>query len=106
MKTVDDGRNMDVARRLRALRIELGPDLTVEEFASFFGVTLSSMNNWINGFHIPPIWAGIRIAKTAHVTLDWLYLGDGGGMSAAKSIRLHLLSERPFRNGYGTGAMG
>jgi hypothetical protein len=93
MKTRDQEWNLAVARRLKALRAELGPQLTVGEFARIFSVSWSNMNNWINGIHLPPIWAGRRIAERADISLDWLYLGNGSGMPHVKSIRLHLLTE-------------
>jgi transcriptional regulator with XRE-family HTH domain len=78
--------------RLRALMSDLDID-TVEGFAELIGASRSQASNWLNGYHLAPVRNMVTLCEETKVTLDWIYRGDGSGLTYATQIRLSAISE-------------
>lgn len=66
----------DLARRLRAVREELG-DPTREAFAGFLGVSTKTLGNYERGDNVPDAEA-LKAYKVVYgVNVNWLLTGDG-----------------------------
>lgn len=75
----DGGRsNIDIARRLVALRSALG--LNQAAFAALIEITQPAMSNYEAAIRRPDIDVAIKIQTRTGATLDWLYLGDRNGL--------------------------
>lgn len=79
-----------VAARLKAIRAAL--NLKPSKAAKLLGVAQSTWTNWEGTPSTPPVRPGLemafRICKTFSVTLDYLYLGDTGGLSVRMAERI------------------
>ena len=87
--------NSQVARRLMVLRqVVAGENQTA--FAARLGIDVKRWNNFERGFALSKEIAFLIVQKIPGVTLDWLWLGNEGGLplklqrelaEAEKSIR-------------------
>jgi transcriptional regulator with XRE-family HTH domain len=84
-------RNDDIARRLVVLRQALGYNQTA--FAALIGTTPSAVNNYESGFRRPSLEVARDIVLRTGATLDWLYLGNRGGLPAHLLARLPAISD-------------
>lgn len=82
----DNALAREVGRRLRETAFELGYR-TTPELAEFLGATRGAVTAWQLGVAMPPVKYMQKLAERG-VTLDWIYRGDGAGLSHAMFIRL------------------
>jgi len=68
-----------IALRLIATRLALGYDSQVE-FARAAGVQANAWNNYETGRSRPKLDVAIALCDRFHLTLDWIYRGDPGGL--------------------------
>jgi transcriptional regulator with XRE-family HTH domain len=88
----DGGRNnVDIAKRLVALRTSLG--LNQVAFAALVEISQPAMNNYERGIRRPDLDVAVRIHQRTGITLDWLYLGNRSGLPGHLLAKLPDLSE-------------
>ncbi len=78
-----------ISRRLKVLMAAHGIHKQ-NEFARIIGEEPPKINNYLNANARPALNTAIKIRETFGVTLDWIYLGDLGGLPFTKS---QILSE-------------
>ena len=64
---------MEFSQQIREIRNK--NRLTQEEMAQKLHVTRQAVSNWENGKNLPDLGMLVEIARTFHVSLDWLILG-------------------------------
>lgn len=79
----------EIGERLRLTREALG--LTQAEFARKSKVAASAYNQYEKGKMRPAVDQAIKIRDTYKLTLDWIYLGDNSGLTAALSDAIKVL---------------
>jgi transcriptional regulator with XRE-family HTH domain len=77
----------EVGRRLRETAWELGYR-TQQQLAEYLGVTRGQVYTWYRGLALPPVKHMQRLCREHRLTLDWIYSGDGSGLTYATYIRL------------------
>src|SRR5262245_11481525 len=77
------GRDGPIAQRLRRLRAVIEPGMPASEFARKYGFTESQWWNFENGYPLPSTSALRLRQRIPGLTLDWLYLGETGGLTVA-----------------------
>ncbi len=78
---------MEVGERLRVTAAELGfPTATL--LAEHLRLERPAVDAWYNGRALVPVQAMLPICDRYHLTLDWIYRGDPGGMPMSRGIRL------------------
>lgn len=82
----DNALAVEVGRRLRETAYELGYK-TAQSLADWLGANRAQVNAWLLGVAMPPVKYMQKLTDRG-VTLDWIYLGDGAGLSHAMYIRL------------------
>jgi hypothetical protein len=85
---------IEVGRRLRLTARELGFNSQLE-LADWLGATRPQVYTWYRGLALPPVKYMQQLAERG-VTLDWIYRGDGAGLSNAMYIRLTAAVEGMF----------
>lgn len=83
----DNTHAIAVGRRLRETAWELG-FRSQQALADWLGATRPQVYTWYRGLALPPVKYMQQLAEQRGVTLDWIYLGDGSGLSNALYIRL------------------
>lgn len=83
----DNTHAIEVGRRLRETAWELGFQ-SQQALADWLGATRPQVYTWYRGLALPPVKYMQQLAEQRGVTLDWIYLGDGSGLSNALYIRL------------------
>lgn len=76
----------EVGHRLRVTAWELGYR-SQGELADLVGATRAQVHTWFNAIALPPVKYMQKLTERG-VTLDWIYSGDGAGLSNALYIRL------------------
>lgn len=72
----------EIGRRLKQLREALGDKYKNQTaFAKAIGVAPSTYSPWENGKRRPEIENALVMKEKFHVTLDYIYAGDTGGLS-------------------------
>jgi DNA-binding XRE family transcriptional regulator len=72
----------DIAARLAQLR-ESFPEMNQAAFASYLGMTAQAWNNYERGLRRPDLATALKICqRVPGLTLDWIYRGEEGGLSA------------------------
>ena len=84
---VIDSYTREVGRRLRETAWELGYR-TQQQLAEYLGVTRGQVYTWYRGLALPPVKHMQRLCREHRLTLDWIYSGDGSGLTYATYIRL------------------
>lgn len=79
-----------IAERLRLTRLALG--LNQAEFAARAAIAGNTYNQYETGSYRVSLNNAMRLAKTYHLTLDWIYFGDNSGLpyklgEAIKALR-------------------
>ena len=64
---------MEFSQQIREIRNK--NRMTQEEMAQKLHVTRQAVSNWENGKNLPDLGMLVEIARTFHVSLDWLILG-------------------------------
>ena len=77
----------EVGHRLRVTAHELGYR-SAQALADYLGATRPQVAAWFNAVAMPPVKYMRKLALDRGVTLDWIYRGDGSGLSNALYIRL------------------
>jgi len=77
----------EVGRRLRETAWELGYR-TQQQLADYLGVTRGQVYTWYRGLALPPVKHMQQLVREHRLTLDWIYSGDGSGLTYATYIRL------------------
>ncbi len=70
---------MEFSQQIREIRNK--NRLTQEEMAQKLHVTRQAVSNWENGKNLPDLGMLVEIARTFHVSLDWLILGGDDKMN-------------------------
>ena len=70
----------DIGKRIVMLREALGHNQS--GFAKLVDISQPSLANYESGLRRPELDKAFLIVAKTGVTLDWLYLGDRGGLSA------------------------
>jgi Bacteriophage CI repressor helix-turn-helix domain len=83
---------VDVGQRLRASAWELGYR-SQQELADWLGATRAQVYTWYRGLALPPVKYTQKLAERG-ITMDWIYRGDGAGLSNAIYIRLMAAMEQ------------
>jgi hypothetical protein len=83
----DNTHAIEVGRRLRETAWELG-FRSQQQLADWLGATRPQVHTWYNGIAMPPVKYMQQLAEQRGVTLDWIYRGDGSGLSNTMYIRL------------------
>lgn len=68
-----------IARRLIATRLALGFQSQVE-FCRVAGVQANAWNNYETARSRPKLDVALQLCQRFHLTLDWIYRGDAGGL--------------------------
>lgn len=68
----------DIGHRIVTLREALGHNQS--SFSKLVGISQPSIANYESGLRRPEIDKAIQISAKTGATLDWLYLGDRGGL--------------------------
>jgi transcriptional regulator with XRE-family HTH domain len=76
-----------VAHRVRVTAYELGYR-SAQSFAEYLGANRPQVAAWFNAVAMPPVKYMNKLAVERGITLDWIYRGDGSGLSHALYIRL------------------
>jgi hypothetical protein len=82
----DNTHAIEVGRRLRETAWELGYR-SQQDLADWLGATRPQVYTWYRGLALPPVKYMQKFTERG-VDLDWIYLGDAAGLSAAMYIRL------------------
>lgn len=77
----------DVGRRLKETAWELGYR-TQQQLAEHLGVTRGQVYTWYRGLALPPVKHMQQLCREHRLTLDWIYSGDGSGLTYPTYIRL------------------
>jgi len=93
-----EGRNSELAQRLRGLREKLGYE-TKRAFATKLGITENRWDNVENGHPLSRQLADIVLSKIKGLTRSYLFDGDPAGLSIDMARRLGELpgSDAPHR---------
>lgn len=80
----------DIGERLRLTRDAMG--LAQNKFAAQAGIPTNTYNQYETGKFRPQIDNAIKLCTIYNLTLDWIYLGDPGGLryelaEAIKALR-------------------
>ena len=70
---------LDVAERLRALRVGMG-EPTQSAWASKHGFNVTQYNNWEQGKRRIPVEAAEKLCEVYGLTLDFIYRGRRDGL--------------------------
>ena len=87
MPLLDDTHAREVGRRLRETAWELGYR-TQQQLADELGVTRGQVYTWYRGLTLPPVKHMQQLVTKHRLTLDWIYSGDGSGLTYPTYIRL------------------
>ncbi len=77
--------NAAVAARLAHIRKKLEPSLTQIEWAKKHGFGNTQVSNWETGLRRIPVECAEVLCGAYGLTLDYIYLGKGEGLSARVS---------------------
>lgn len=77
----------EVARRLRVTAHELGYRRQ-QDLADWLDANRPQVQAWYSGLALPPVKYMNKLALEHRITLDWIYRGDGSGLSYPLYIRL------------------
>ena len=77
----------EVGHRLRVTAHELGYR-SAQALADWLGANRAQVAAWFNAVAMPPVKYMRKLAIERGITLDWIYRGDGSGLSNALYIRL------------------
>ncbi len=78
-----DARFQGIAQRLLAARIAQPGDLDQTDFAKRAGIAQNTYNQYEQAHRRPSLDNAIKLCRTYNLTLDWIYLDEAGGLSAA-----------------------
>jgi transcriptional regulator with XRE-family HTH domain len=76
----------DVARRLKAVRLEM--DLAIPQMAERLGVGRTRYLNWERADNLPAERVMIKLCELAGITMDYLYRGRVAAMPTGLALRL------------------
>ena len=77
----------EVGRRLRVTAHELGYR-SAQALADWLGANRAQVQAWYSAIAMPPVKYMRRLAAEHRITLDWIYRGDGSGLTYPMYIRL------------------
>ena len=77
----------EVGRRLKETAYEFGYR-TQQQLANHLGVTRGMVYTWYRGLALPPVKHMQQLCREHRLTLDWIYSGDGSGLTYPTYIRL------------------
>jgi hypothetical protein len=78
---------IEVGRRLRATAQELGYP-TAQKLGEWLDANRAQVQAWYAGYAMPPVKYMRKLATEHRITLDWIYRGNGEGLSYPMYIRL------------------
>ena len=87
MPLLDKGPAREVGRRLKETAWEFGYR-TQQQLAEHLGVSRGQVYTWYRGLALPPVQYMQQLAREHRLTLDWIYSGDGTGLTYPTYIRL------------------
>ena len=70
----------DAAISSRIILVRSTHKMSQDSFARSVGMNRSTLGNYETGYNRPRIDHAAAICKRYNLTLDWLYLGEEGGM--------------------------
>jgi transcriptional regulator with XRE-family HTH domain len=84
----------EIGKRLKLTRDAMG--IQQNAFAAGAGIPANTYNQYETGKFRPQIDNAIKLCSTYNLTLDWIYLGDPGGLryEVATAIRALQLARR------------
>jgi len=80
-----DSFKISVGKRLRLTANCLG-FATTSDFARYLGSERGRVDAWFNGQTLPPVQMMAGFVKAFGLTLDWIYLGELGGLTYDRAI--------------------